>query len=363
MSDFIPGLKLGELFFATIVQPILTSAFPDLVYSAALIGDGSEILGYDTELSTDHHWGPRAMLFLEEGDFEKYEKNLRDVMSHQLPLSFGGYSTHYSGADDHGVKLLESIDSYPINHRVEVYTMKGFFAHHLGVDPFVEPSVADWLTFAQQKLLTVTAGQVYHDGLGQLEAIRTRFAYYPHDVWLYMLAAQWTRISQEMAFMGRAGDVGDELGSQLVAARLVRDMMNLCFLMERRYAPYTKWFGTGFSHLKCAQKLDPILQAAIFARGWRERESYLVQAYVIVGELHNELGMTSQVEVKIDLYHERPYRVVNTEDFVGAILEAIEDEQIRALPPIGGVNQFVDSTDMLEVAARCRQLRVLFEPN
>lgn len=361
MPEFVPGLKLGELFFEEAVRPILTAEFPDLKYGAALIGDGSEILGYDTEISTDHHWGPRAMLFLEEGNFENVAENIREVMSHKLPLTFRGYSTNFMGADDHGVQLLEVTDTYPINHRIEVYTLKGFFDDHLGVDPFLEPSVSDWLIFAQQKLLTVTAGQVYHDGLGQLEPIRERFRYYPHDVWLYMLAAQWTRISQEIAFMGRAGDVGDELGSQIVAARLVRDMMNLCFLMERRYVPYTKWFGTGFSRLDCAQKLDPILQGAIYSRGWREREDYLVQAYVTVGEMHNQLGITPPIEVKIDLYHERPYRVLNTDDFGSAILEAIEDEKIRALPPIGGVNQFVDSTDMLEKAQRCQQLKPLFE--
>jgi hypothetical protein len=35
--------------------------------------------------------------------------------------------------------------------------------------------------------------------------------------------------------MGRAGYVGDELGAALIGSRLVRDMMRLCFLMERQY--------------------------------------------------------------------------------------------------------------------------------
>ena len=53
--------------------------------------------------------------------------------------------------------------------------------------------------------------------------------YYPRDVWLYMLAAQWKRISQEEAFVGRAGDTGDELGSQVVAARMVREIIKRRF--------------------------------------------------------------------------------------------------------------------------------------
>jgi hypothetical protein len=59
--------------------------------------------------------------------------------------------------------------------------------------------------------------------------------------------------SQEEPFVARTGDVGDELGSQVIAGRLVRALMQLCFLMERRYAPYSKWFGTGFSRLSIAE--------------------------------------------------------------------------------------------------------------
>ena len=55
MADFIPGIRLGKLFYIEAVKPILNATFPDLQFSAALIGSGSEILGFDTEMSTDHH--------------------------------------------------------------------------------------------------------------------------------------------------------------------------------------------------------------------------------------------------------------------------------------------------------------------
>src|SRR5581483_7403542 len=101
----------------------------------------------------------------------------------------------------------------------------------------------DWLSFPQQELLCLTAGEVFYDGLCEVEKIRRKLAYYPHDVWLYLLACQWTRIAQEEAFVGRCGEAGDELGSRVTAARLVRDLMRLCFLFEKRYTPYTKWLG------------------------------------------------------------------------------------------------------------------------
>jgi hypothetical protein len=58
--EFVPGLKLAELFYKEAVRPVLLKHFPRLRYSAALIGHGSEVLGFDTERSTDHHWGPRV---------------------------------------------------------------------------------------------------------------------------------------------------------------------------------------------------------------------------------------------------------------------------------------------------------------
>ena len=57
MPEFIPGLELAKLFFHEAVEPVLDSDFPALKYSAALIGPGSEVLGFDTSMSRDHHWG------------------------------------------------------------------------------------------------------------------------------------------------------------------------------------------------------------------------------------------------------------------------------------------------------------------
>jgi hypothetical protein len=64
MSDFVKGLELSEQFYIEIVAPILKTHFPDVPYSAALIGWGSEVLGFDDDVSTDHNWGLRFQIFL-----------------------------------------------------------------------------------------------------------------------------------------------------------------------------------------------------------------------------------------------------------------------------------------------------------
>jgi hypothetical protein len=55
-GGFVPGIRLAGEFYAEVVRPLLEAEFPGLAYAAALIGAGSEVLGFDTERSTDHDW-------------------------------------------------------------------------------------------------------------------------------------------------------------------------------------------------------------------------------------------------------------------------------------------------------------------
>ena len=122
--------------------------------------------------------------------------------------------------------------------------------------------------------------------------MRQALAWYPRDLWLWQLAGQWRRIAQEEHFPGRADEVGDDLGRRVLVARLARDVMRLCFLLERRYAPYSKWLGTAFARLESAAAVGPLLGAAMGADRWPEAERALVRAYREVADRHNRLGLT-----------------------------------------------------------------------
>jgi hypothetical protein len=61
-ATFVPGLQLSRAFYAEAVRPLLDEEFPGLRHAAARLGPGSEVLGFDTERSTDHDWGPRLEL-------------------------------------------------------------------------------------------------------------------------------------------------------------------------------------------------------------------------------------------------------------------------------------------------------------
>src|SRR5687767_12961408 len=152
---------------------------------------------------------------------------------------------------------------------------------------------------------------------------------YPKDVWLRLLAAQWTAISEEEAFVGRTGHVGDELGSRVITARLVHEIIKLSFLMERQYAPYSKWLGTAFGKLPISKKLAPMLNQALRAKTWKSREKWLAKAYLLMVQQHNALKITRPVANVITNYYNRPYKVIFADRVAAAIKQAMRKPKVK----------------------------------
>ncbi|MEV6495230.1 DUF4037 domain-containing protein, partial [Actinoplanes sp. NPDC051633] len=167
-SGAVTGIELARAYYEREVAPGLSG----VPHAAALLGPGSEVLGYDDDVSADHAFGERVLIFRE------------------VPGESAG----------------------------------DFFAAQLGVDPARGMGVADWLRSPTQILATLTAGAVFHDPAGELARRRAALRWYPDDVWRYALAAGWLRVAQEEPFVGRTGSTGDDLGSRLIAGRLVREL-------------------------------------------------------------------------------------------------------------------------------------------
>jgi hypothetical protein len=360
LPPFMPGLTLSERFYRTAVEPILRERFPALRYAAARLGRGSDVMGFDTAQSRDHHWGPKTTLFLGEDDLARQGDAIMDTLGAELPLTVDGYPTHFDQPSVDG-GFLAYTDRRPITHGVDVTTIARFTADYLGVDATQPLDERAWLTIPSQRLRTVRAGRVFHDDVG-LAAVRERLHWYPHDVWLYRLANQWRRIDQEEPWVGRCGDVGDELGSRIVATRLIVELMRLCFLMEGEYSPYFKWFGTAFARLPSAAPLTPIFHDVMSTPDWTSREALLGRAYVRVGEMHNAIGITAPIEPRLAPFFERPYQVPHAMRFAEAIYAAIESPTVRAFPPyVGAVDQFADSTDVLDDLPKAQALAAIFD--
>jgi hypothetical protein len=273
------------------------------------------------------------------------------MLARELPTHFLGFpiSTQAS-AQEVGVFFMdEQASPGQINHQVRILTLREFVLAELDWDIGASLQPVDWLTFPSQILRVLTAGQVYFDNLGELGRLRKSLAYYPQQVWLYLLASGWERIAQEEHLMPRAGYAGDELGSALIGSRLARDVISLCFLMERQYAPYPKWFGSAFQRLDCAAEFSPLLWQAQTALTWPAREQALGAAYQLLARNHNRLALTDPLPEKLSPFHGRPFQVIQAERFAAALREKISDPALTAIADkglIGGLDQFSDNTTL-----------------
>ena len=357
---FVKGLALCQLFFTEAVRPLLTQHFPHLCYAAGRLGGGSDVLGFDTPQSRDHDWGPRLTLFLSEADLASQVPAIDQMLRQKLPLTILDYPTNYGRHPD-GTTHLAFTDQPPVNHLVEFTTAERFFRNYLALDISRPMQPVDWLLLPSQPLATVRDGRLFHDTLGEVTAVRQRLYFYPHDVWLYLLAGQWTRLAQEEPFVGRTGDVGDDLGSRLIAARQMQNLMRLAFLLEKAYTPYPKWFGTAFAQLSCAADLVPLFDQVWQANRWPQREMALNEASLYLARWHNRLQLTKPLPAEVSSFYKRPYHIIHCDQYADALYQQIQDPQVRALPPgLGNLDQLSDATDILSDPKRYPKFASLF---
>lgn len=336
---FIKGIELSRKFYHEIIEQVISSNFPNLQYTSALIGPGSEILGFDTEMSTDHDWGPRLFLFLQKMDMNLVN-DIYQVLHKNIPNQFYGYP----------VDLEQTV----------IASIEQFLKQSLAIDIEKDIQLVDWLTFPSQVLAEIVGGEVFRDDTGQLTKVRKQLNYYPYDTWLFQMASTWNRIGQEEHLVLRSGYMGDELGSSIIGSRIIRDIMSLCFLMERQYAPYAKWFGTAFKGLNCANELLPILMNVQSASTWREREEALCKAYEFIAIKHNQLGITEKMTEQVTYFYDRPFKVIQGGMFAEIIARRITDSAIRKLSQkrlIGAIDQVTDNTDFRSINQWCTDER------
>lgn len=360
MNKPLQGMALSERFFFDAAKPILDAQFPDLVYSAGLIGYGSDVLGYDDAISRDHMWGPRFYLFLREADMARRDA-VWDALADGLPYEYAGFSVNFTPPDpnDGGVQHPQKIDHGRVNPLIFLQTMDQFLLDQLGTADLAHLSPLDWLAFSEHRLLSLTAGRFFVDGLHLADRLAP-LRYYPDDARCYLIASNWDILATEQAFVRRAADCGDETGSVLLCARMAERLMRLCFLYCRQYAPYSKWFGTAFSRLDVDGRIKSAISAALHANTADAREINLVLAQALVADLHNRSGITPPVAYQIESYYGRPIKVIFADQFSAACTAALAGTPYAGLPLIGTLSQIGGLSELSDDPGAAAQIKRLY---
>lgn len=344
MAEFIKGRTLSRRFFNEIAKPVLDEHFPTLQYSAGLLGYGSDVLGFDDATSTDHMWGPRFYLFLNESDISKRD-TIMEVFSRTLPHTFLGYSVHFSAPDpnDGGVRHAQFISEGPVSPLIFIHTPEEYLTDYLGTASLHHLSAADWLSFSEHRLLALSCAEFYKDDLHMAESL-SLLQSYPKEVRMYLIASNWSLLAEEQAFVKRCSVVGDEMGSILVCGRIAERLMRLCFLYCSQYAPYSKWFGTAFERLPVDASIKNTIHAALTASDISARETHIALAQKLVADLHNSLSLTEFVEAEVQSYFGRDIQVIYADNFAAAAEKELAGTELEGLPLIGTLSEVANFT-------------------
>ena len=256
VTGFRSARELSAAFYADVIRPVV-----DVPHAAGLLGWGSDVLGYDTERSMDHGWGPRLQVFVDE------PAGVRDAIEQALPATRTTGIRCGSG----GTRRSRSTTSRSRRSATGLWTCSGLM-------PRLESAVrTGWSR--RSRCCSASSPVPCTPTTGRLARIRSALQWYPDEIWRWSLACQWSRIGQEEPFVQRTHEVGDELGSRVLAARLVRDLMRLALLQSRVYAPYSKWLGTAFARLGHADGWIGALADVLAAGNYPDRERALTTAY------------------------------------------------------------------------------------
>jgi len=365
MMQFVPGMELAEGFYHDVVGQLIKKQFPELKFAAALMGGGSDVLGFDTKDSMDHDWGPRLQVFVENGSDPKLENDIRTYLQTSLPFDYRGFPTNFRNkANEKRVRIMSRTDEYPVNHLIEVATPGKFAQARIGVDASQPLTEREWLSISQNRFLEVVAGKVFHDEIG-LNDLRARINWYPKEIWFFMMGCLWWRMRRWERSMGHSGYLGDNLGASVLAGRIARDIMRIAFLMEKTYAPYSKWFGSSFAQLACAPTLGPQLEAFTQAAKWEERDLAYEKVIKTIGTMHNDLRITHYKEPIVRTVNRRKFRVALSDKFSRGLFSGIESKYLSGLFQrgiTGNIDLITDNIDVVLSATMDGKILEMFEP-
>jgi hypothetical protein len=262
------SIDLNREYYNECISKIIAEHYPSLGenYAAALLGWGSEVLGNDDEFSKAYGWGPRIVIFLQEHEYEKHYQYLHDVLKTNLPVEFAGYPTRFTDPSQGPPLPTRKKSGLP---QVPITTCQRFIQLYLGIDSCTilasSLSSKDWLLLSEDKLLRVTAGEVYHDGVGKLSTIRRNCSYFPDDVWKYKLSYQWKTLSWDIDLIGLCAERDDYFSTEIAIMESIKRIIRLIFLLNKTYAPgYLKWLHREFGKLSfLSDEVGPLLKKIV----------------------------------------------------------------------------------------------------
>lgn len=277
-------LDLCEAYYETYGKPMIHekfAAYEDKI-AVGLCGEGSECFGFDDEISTDHDCGPGFAMWVSDEVYEQIGRQLNEEYN-KLPKLFAGR-----------IRYTTAMGS----RRQGVCTVNGFYERVLGGKP-VPRNEQDWHQMDEFALAAATNGRVFVDKEGTFSEIRGKLlAYYPHNVWIERIARSLLWCAQAGQYnYGRMMARADYVTAHIALSEYMKGIMDLIFLLNRKYSPYYKWQHKAMANLDILPEVGDIL-TAIGDMG-TQREAWKDYKYQTEVNQKDMIAMTIEIVAKL----------------------------------------------------------------
>ncbi len=243
------GLELSKQFYLTYGKDMIETQFPALAprIAVGLAGEGSECLGFDDEISTDHDFEPAFCLWLTQEDEQQYGAELARAYR-KLPKEFAGAHRQLTtpvGGSRHGVMSIGA-----------------FYRRFLGAGNAPD-SHERWLYTPSASLRCACNGEVFCDELGEFSKVRQQLLQgYPEDIRRKKLAAHAVMMAQAGLYnYPRCLKRGENGAAQLAVFEFVKHAVSTIYLLNGVYEPFYKWAYRGLRELMVLSSLEQSLTA------------------------------------------------------------------------------------------------------
>jgi hypothetical protein len=346
------GLLLAKNFYFDCVRPIIAAEMPALTdaHAAGLVGYGSDVMGNDDELSRDHEWGPRLVLFLRESDYPHLANKLDRVLNESLPLTFAGFPTRFKPDEEFWGSLVMSACGDG-SHHIAITTPQTFLKLTIGHNGLPDDDF-QWLSIPEQRLLEFTRGEIFSDGVGEITGLRERLSYFPTDVWKYRLAYAFESLGWELDLIPLCAKRGDPLSVHLNAAATVARIVKLTFLLNRKYCPgYAKWLHREFKKLPIAAgEIDGLLTGVFATRDTDSIVANIGRSLTLVYAQFRNLHGLPDLPCDLPGRLSRGTTMPDTQAIARIIQDSIEGPLLQLKingAPYGAVDQWITQEDIL----------------
>lgn len=332
---FANGMDLCRQFYKQHGEPAFEREAVEIIneLSFGLIGCGSECYGFDDAYSRDHDWGPSFCVWYQDngiGNDDRYKKIQQEEIDklkkiyHSLPKIYKG------------VIREESPQSHD---RVGVMGIGEFVGNILHVDgsAVVKMKCSD---LCENDLFTLSSGEIFRQGNNQLDTIRNEyFNYYSNNEYMTKIAQTVHEVSQAGQYnYSRMLKRGDKLTASLYFHKFIESTIDLCYLLNRQYVPYTKWKLKGMDRFITLMDIKSYLEILVEQGPYSKKSVEIIE--VICSPILEELlklGYTNHNSDFLDHHvmaiaqHNREEIELATNKELGIEFLAQKDQSKRAL--------------------------------